>query len=637
MLAGTKVRPWISWYLIQANKTSFTLTPDKALYVSHLCFGNVFYDIYMIVCVCCFFLIQATSQTKQTTIAFPKGTYSQSPAVVVSVRSSNCNSSSSYAATIVSINTTAAVVYISRIDSNENWNENVFLDWFAWNPSTSNTNDLFATEKAQFTIPARETNIINVNFSFVNASEFIVNEPVVLYSLRQVSPNPSAGAISFVATTAVYNSKKGFGLNVLPKVVLNASVTFEVMFLAFERKVLYKPIDLLTDVVFIEGPLVSEVQQVWQANYSQTYRVFNGNYTEDLKYVDVEVHLGPIDQGAEFATRWSTSLDSNGILYTCQNALEYVERIYEPNLDERLGGNYFPAASQAYLSDSADEYRFATIVNQAHGVATFRNGEMELMLHRRCLSDDGRGVGQVLNETTHIEPRIFVTYDTSNEVSYLSRRLHQIQHYGATKFYGLDNSISNWTNKYGVSWTAINSSYPHGLPNNIHLQELRYAYNGLDYNQGLILQLQHMFEVGENPEWSVDETIDLSMIFNPAVISIEQATEMTLTASLPLANLHKLQWTIADEDGNVRVINRKKTLSQGTVITISPRQIRTFVVNEDLKIENGDISMTKIEIFSTDAINHNKRSTKMNSYKHLNRIFFLNLSWGSKMYLFNKA
>ncbi|ETO05267.1 hypothetical protein RFI_32129, partial [Reticulomyxa filosa] len=451
--------------------------------------------------------------------------------------------------------------------------------------------DLLVSGKTTFIVPAKTTNVIKVNFTF-NSSEFVVNEPVVLYSLRQLSPDPSSGVI-FVATTAVYNSKKGFGLNVFPETAVSSAATYEVSYVAFERGLIFKSIDPPVDVVFLEGPLVSEMQQVWQTNYSQTYRVFNGDFVDDLKYVDVEVHLGPMDQGAEFVTRWRTSLDSSGVMYTCQNALEYVERTYNPNLDERLGANYYPTASQTYISDSGDDYRFATIVNQAHGVASLRSGEMELMLHRRCLSDDGRGVGEVLNETTHIEPRIFVTYDASEEVSYLSRRLHQIQHYGATKFYGLASSISSWTSKYGVSWTAISSNYSQGLPSNIHLQELRYAYNGLNYNQGLILQLQHMFEVGENAQWSVDETINLSTIFNPNVVPVNQVTEMTLTANLPLANLHKLQWNIVDEDGNVRVVNGKKktAATQGTVTTLSPRQIRTFVVNEDLKIEDKVVKM----------------------------------------------
>ncbi|ETO08175.1 hypothetical protein RFI_29214, partial [Reticulomyxa filosa] len=294
----------------------------------------------------------------------------------------------------------------------------------------------------------------------------------------------------------------------------------------------------------------------------------------------VEVHLGPLDQGSEFVTRWHSELDSNGLMYTCQNALEYIQRTYQPNLDERIGANYYPTASQAYLCDSTDQYRLATIVNQAHGVATLADGQLELMLHRRTLSNDERGPDEPLNETTHIEPRIYLLYDSSEQVSYLSRRLFERQHYGVTKFYAMSPSILDWTSKYALSWTAANSNYSGGLPNNIHLQDLRYAYNGLGYNQGLILQLQHIaislymthiYFINIKKKIiillncrSVNETIDLTKIFDPAVLPVNTVTETTLTANLPLSKLKKLSWTIIDEDGEVRVVNDKPTTSNGT-------------------------------------------------------------------------
>ncbi|ETO29479.1 Epididymis-specific alpha-mannosidase-like protein [Reticulomyxa filosa] len=470
--------------------------------------------------------------------------------------------------------------------------------------NTMDTKELFVNGKVTVTVPAHTNKVVKVNFTFDNANDFVVNEPVVLYSLQQVSPRLNTTTKVYnVATTSVFNGKKGFGLNIYPVSSFATSVTYQVTYLAFERTILYQHVHPPVDVTFVEGPLVSEAQQVWQANYSQTYRVFNVDI-DDLKYVDVsfvQVHLGPIDQGAEFITRWSTSLDSNGLMYTCQNALEYVERTYQPNLDERIGANYYPTASQAYLCDSTDKYRFATIVNQAHGVSSLVNGEIELMLHRRCLSDDHKGVDEVLNETTHIEPRIFVVYDVSEQVSYSSRRLFQRQHYGATKFYALSPSISDWTNQYGLNWTAIGGNYSSGLPNNIHLQDLRYAYSGLGASKGLILQLQHMFETDENLQWlrkttalgsnkhmsinkncqnrSVDETIDIEQLFDPAVLLVEEVTEMTLTANLPLSNLKKLQWIIVDENGQTKPVGKAPTPSNGTVVTLSPRQIRTFVVN----------------------------------------------------------
>ena len=42
------------------------------------------------------------------------------------------------------------------------------------------------------------------------------------------------------------------------------------------------------------------------------------------------------------------------------------------------------------------------MTDRSSGVASLKEGEMENMLHRRLLVDDGRGVGEPLNETEGI-------------------------------------------------------------------------------------------------------------------------------------------------------------------------------------------------------------------------------------------
>ena len=39
------------------------------------------------------------------------------------------------------------------------------------------------------------------------------------------------------------------------------------------------------------------------------------------------------------------------------------------------------------------------MTDRAHGATSLKPGQIEVMLHRRCLCDDGRGVGEPLNET----------------------------------------------------------------------------------------------------------------------------------------------------------------------------------------------------------------------------------------------
>ncbi|CAM9315202.1 unnamed protein product [Ectocarpus sp. 4 AP-2014] len=44
--------------------------------------------------------------------------------------------------------------------------------------------------------------------------------------------------------------------------------------------------------------------------------------------------------------------------------------------------------------------QLSVLTDRAQGVSSLADGELELMAHRRLLTDDQRGVGEALNETT---------------------------------------------------------------------------------------------------------------------------------------------------------------------------------------------------------------------------------------------
>jgi alpha-mannosidase len=50
-----------------------------------------------------------------------------------------------------------------------------------------------------------------------------------------------------------------------------------------------------------------------------------------------------------------------------------------------------------YLKDNTTD--LSVLVDRAVGGSSISDGEIELMLHRRLLYDDGRGVGEAHNET----------------------------------------------------------------------------------------------------------------------------------------------------------------------------------------------------------------------------------------------
>ena len=60
--------------------------------------------------------------------------------------------------------------------------------------------------------------------------------------------------------------------------------------------------------------------------------------------------------------------------------------------------------AQAYLSDGDRE--IVALSDRTVGVASLAAGQVEAMLHRRCSQDDGRGVGEALNDQSIVYPRL---------------------------------------------------------------------------------------------------------------------------------------------------------------------------------------------------------------------------------------
>ena len=90
-------------------------------------------------------------------------------------------------------------------------------------------------------------------------------------------------------------------------------------------------------------------------------------------------------------------------IYTDSNGREFLQRTYNfrETWDllnaEPVAGNYYPMNAAAYIKDEAAQLSILT--DRSQGVASLAQGQMEVMIQRRLLADDSRGVGEPLNET----------------------------------------------------------------------------------------------------------------------------------------------------------------------------------------------------------------------------------------------
>lgn len=66
-------------------------------------------------------------------------------------------------------------------------------------------------------------------------------------------------------------------------------------------------------------------------------------------------------------------------------------------VNEPVAGNYYPVNAACYVQDTRKQLSILT--DRTLGGASIFNGSIELMIQRRLLVDDSRGVGEPLNET----------------------------------------------------------------------------------------------------------------------------------------------------------------------------------------------------------------------------------------------
>ncbi|KAF7819644.1 alpha-mannosidase 2-like [Senna tora] len=166
-------------------------------------------------------------------------------------------------------------------------------------------------------------------------------------------------------------------------------------------------------LLILEGLLMKEVYSypmtVWEnAPISHSTRIYNGDNTIQEFVIEKEYHvelLGDDFNDRELIVRYKTDIDNKRIFYSDLNGFQMSRRETYDKIP--LQGNYYPMPSLAFLQGSNGQ-RFSVHSRQSLGVASLRDGWLEIMLDRRLLRDDGRGLGQgvmdnrVMNVVFHI-------------------------------------------------------------------------------------------------------------------------------------------------------------------------------------------------------------------------------------------
>eukprot|EP00667_Euglena_gracilis_P001573 EG_transcript_1573 len=344
----------------------------------------------------------------------------------------------------------------------------------------------------------------------------------------------------------------------------------------------------------LRGPLVQEVRQTFAPWLSQRISL-----ADDSQHIEMTYTVGPIPVedgwGKEVISRFTTSIKNGGRCITDSNGREMLTRVYNHrdtwplNQTERIAGNYYPVTTAIAIADDAAQLTVLLDASQGGSGLVGPGGEgvLELMVHRRLLVDDGRGVGEPLNETEHVHPYTAAAgpgaFGEHSGPALIIRGRHWVTltspAAAAERWRPLQDRLYQ---PLHAAFTGAPVARPslsllaQPLPANVQVMTLERRGP-----QQALLRLSHQFGLREHPTLSLPVAVDLRTLFAEPVLAVASAVETSLSANRLRRDVRTWAWRT--ETAGTRVAHpwrRRAPLhwAANTTVTLGPLEVRTFLL-----------------------------------------------------------
>uniref|UniRef100_A0A0A9CRF8 Alpha-mannosidase n=1 Tax=Arundo donax TaxID=35708 RepID=A0A0A9CRF8_ARUDO len=406
----------------------------------------------------------------------------------------------------------------------------------------------------------------------------------------EVGPGPLK--MSFSATSGqlkrIFNSVSGVDLPIQQSFLWYRSSTGDGMDSQASGAYIFRPdgntptiISTSVPLKVIHGPLVDEVHQQFSAWVYQVTRLY-----KNKDHAEVEYTIGPIpvedDVGKEVITRLTANMVTNSTFYTDSNGRDFLKRVrnyredWNLQVTQPVAGNYYPVNLGVYLADG--KYELSVLVDRAVGASSIQDGQLEIMLHRRIIQDDGRGVAESLNEVVCVDQdceglTARGTYYIN--VGNLGHGAHWRRTYGQQVY---SPFLLAFTHEDETSWKSYNAAKAsmmdknYTLPENVAIVTLQNLDDGTT-----LLRLAHLYQVAEDPQYSVMAKVELRKVFGKR--TIKELTETNLSANQKISEVKKLNWKVdGDTESGPAPLKGGPVDSQALVVELGPMEIRTFLL-----------------------------------------------------------
>jgi hypothetical protein len=202
-------------------------------------------------------------------------------------------------------------------------------------------------------------------------------------------------------------------------------------------------------------------------------------------------------------------------------------------------------------------------------------GERDSFVVCRLLVDDGRGVGEPLDEFMWYDSLIglivrgthLISVDTAAARATSRVTLQQNALFPPTVMFApYAGSVAQWISTYKPSASGLSAP----LPPNVHLLTVQ-SQNATT----VLLRFAHMYESSAPQQYSSNATVALATLFAGKTVTAVQ--EMSLIANQGIEQIPSFTYTMEGSDPVTLPILPPAPTGNGISVSLSPMQIRTFL------------------------------------------------------------
>ena len=354
-----------------------------------------------------------------------------------------------------------------------------------------------------------------------------------------------------------------------------------------------QPLTTTSTPARITGVIRGEyVQQVWQR--MGDWAVQKISLYRDRPAIEFEWTVGPVPvddgQGKEVIIRFNSSIASQATWYTDSNGREFQKRVrnYRPtwqlSTPQLVAANYYPVNTAAWLTDG--DSALVALNDRSQGGTSAADGSLEFMVHRRLLADDGRGVGEPLDERGAdgkglvVTGRHYVSILPAGEAGDLARKAQNILHSAPLVALAPVSSIADYTAAHHTNLSYLATDLPTAVE--LITAQLLPTASGAT----VLVRLAHQFGLNESATQSQPATVDLAALFVQPPSAVH---ELSLTGAYPAGTHKGYEWNTTDGAIGRRAVGGERAgrrwgkggLLLDTSITLQPLEIRTFALSFD--------------------------------------------------------